>query len=38
MYERYTLEFLRVSRREPWGPLEFEPYDAVTPPASHRAA
>jgi hypothetical protein len=27
MYESYTLEFLRVQRREPWGPLEFEPYD-----------
>jgi hypothetical protein len=27
MYESYRLEFLRVQRREPWGPLEFEPYD-----------
>ena len=30
MYERYTLEFHRVSR-EPGGPLAFEPYDRVDP-------
>jgi hypothetical protein len=29
MYERYTLEFLRL-RREAGGPLTFEPYDAPT--------
>jgi len=30
MYERYTLEFLRL-RREPDGPLTFEPYDVPVP-------
>jgi hypothetical protein len=30
MYERYTLEFLRVTGRE-GSPLLFEPYDAVAP-------
>ena len=30
MYERYTLEFLRVTGRE-GSPLLFEPYDAVPP-------
>ena len=34
MYERYTLEFLRVSGRT-GAPLRFEPYD--TEPAAHRA-
>ena len=38
MYDRYTLEFLRVRRRDPWGPLEFEPYDVEPPSASERAA
>lgn len=32
MYERYTLEFLRVTGRA-GAPLQFEPYDAA--PASH---
>lgn len=27
MYERYTLEFLRVHRADAGAPLEFEPYD-----------
>jgi len=31
MYERYTLEFLRVRRRAAGAPLEFEPYDPVPP-------
>ena len=30
MYERYTLEFLRL-RREAGGPLRFEPYDLPAP-------
>jgi hypothetical protein len=32
MYERYTLEFLRVTGRA-GAPLRFEPYDAVIAPA-----
>jgi hypothetical protein len=32
MYERYTLEFLRVTGRA-GAPLQFEPYDAVPVPA-----
>jgi hypothetical protein len=31
MYERYTLEFLRVQRHAD-GPLRFEPYDPPVPP------
>ena len=31
MYETYTLEFLRVTRRTPGGPLAFEPYDRPAP-------
>jgi hypothetical protein len=38
MYEHYTLEFLRVRRSRPWGPLEFEPYDPSPPTEAHRAA
>jgi hypothetical protein len=30
MYERYTLEFLRLTR-EAGGPLRFEPYDGLPP-------
>jgi len=33
MYERYTLEFLRL-RRTAGGPLTFEPYDAAPPRTS----
>lgn len=33
MYERYTLEFLRL-RREAGGPLTFEPYDPPPPPVA----
>jgi hypothetical protein len=33
MYATYTLEFLRVRREHDRAPLEFEPYDAVPPPA-----
>lgn len=33
MYERYTLEFLRVTRRA-GAPMSFEPYDAAPSPAA----
>jgi hypothetical protein len=36
MYERYTLEFLRL-RREAGGPLTFEPYDAPEPVSARQA-
>jgi hypothetical protein len=32
MYERYTLEFVRVTGRA-GAPLQFEPYDAAPAPA-----
>jgi len=38
MYERYALEFLRVSRPHGSAALRFEPYDAVPPDADHAAA
>jgi hypothetical protein len=37
MYERYALEFLRVSRPRDSTALRFEPYDAA-PPETDRAS